>query len=999
MVSDNHYLELYINNELVELESQKSLNLRINNVLWNPTKTTTKQSEYSYSFSIPSTRKNDQILDYANNLAKLNKFHTRYKAEVYADGNLIFDGSLTIKKFDLKKKEYNCNLVNIKFNTLEELFGEEVLSDVKWMVDYQGVETINNVNADKSTKYWFPFVSYGAFQKKPISTRDSETGEYIDDDYWEYTSKYNIDRYNRFYLDNFYPSLNALEEIKKCFQYKGYTVGGNAFNDPILSNIYCSTNLADDQNPTWNIGNPKFGKCELNIYASSTSENKRIWESRIYDQELKFPYFLAGYEGSWESGWEAKKWNFNEITYYNLLNNASPVAATNMYHQVESADDDSYVKIPADGWYKISLHGRCTLTQDYQFYAMQWLRDDEWRYSSNYYTPTAFHDYVMINPDLTTTCPIEIQLVKNDDDNLELIKGKYNLNWINGRVAEGDINLQVQDVPYGITYPNRQEMISCYPHEQLGSAQSGTSFDNLRYNFEVTDYTKIDDTMYNFAKPIDNANLGYVYKDDSIMCYDEVVSPAFICGWTTMGSNPQIGRIGTTAFKKNGYSWSKTSSDKQYTLYNQQGYWQRSKVGTTEFEMYTRKNENTLLNAPTGQYVLVSDGVGMSQNACLASVNGCVYLKKDDILKLMLIRRCYRRANDDIFDYNVEVNIGLEIEAVSPRNYQELINSGYNWLTPTEFPYELNLMNFTSNETKISDWLKNMADAFNLEYEMNGNTVDINVSKGLRKDIMTAVNIDDRVSSDDAIAEYIEYPKEMSVKYKVDTEEHGFYKSVPQEYLGQDDWKNYGESGYTVIKLNDDSYVTTSQNKQTQFSYTWYDNFTMTETVYFSTGTCRIPVIEKEEYMIDEINFDEAMAHRGYNLSQRFWFRQYQAIKGDNGLDLSVEVKDEPRRIQPYSSILGVSQTFLYAPVNSIGNFNLSYKDTERSLVTDYFDIYPMLSSNYVTVETFLTPTEYIQIKGGALVQFDDDLYYTSEISGYDPSSRNITKLKLVKKI
>ena len=102
MVSDNHYLELYINNELVELESQKSLNLRINNVLWNPTKTTTKQSEYSYSFSIPSTRKNDQILDYANNLAKLNKFHTRYKAEVYADGNLIFDGSLTIKKFDSK---------------------------------------------------------------------------------------------------------------------------------------------------------------------------------------------------------------------------------------------------------------------------------------------------------------------------------------------------------------------------------------------------------------------------------------------------------------------------------------------------------------------------------------------------------------------------------------------------------------------------------------------------------------------------------------------------------------------------------------------------------------------------------------------------------------------------------------------------------------------------------------------------------------------------------
>ena len=57
-----------------------------------------------------------------------------------------------------------------------------------------------------------------------------------------------------------------------------------------------------------------------------------------------------------------------------------------------------------------------------------------------------------------------------------------------------------------------------------------------------------------------------------------------------------------------------------------------------------------------------------------------------------------------------------------------------------------------------------------------------------------------------------------------------------------------------------------------------------------------------------------------------------------------------------------------------------------------------MLASNYVNVEVFLNPIEYIQIKGGALVNFDSDLYYTSEISGYDPSGANPTKLKLIKK-
>ena len=99
MVSDRHYLELYINGELMELESQESLGLRINNTIFNPTKTVTTQAEYSYSFSIPSTPHNDKVLDYANNLSKLNKFRARYASQVYADGELIFDGSLTIQKY------------------------------------------------------------------------------------------------------------------------------------------------------------------------------------------------------------------------------------------------------------------------------------------------------------------------------------------------------------------------------------------------------------------------------------------------------------------------------------------------------------------------------------------------------------------------------------------------------------------------------------------------------------------------------------------------------------------------------------------------------------------------------------------------------------------------------------------------------------------------------------------------------------------------------------
>lgn len=125
MLYREHLIELYINGEKVELEDQKSLNLRLNNVLLDPTKVSNTQADYSFSFDIPSTPRNDRIFDYANNLAKENKFHTRWNADVYADGMTIFKGSLTINSF--KDKKYNCNLVNVKTYSLEDIDRKSVV--------------------------------------------------------------------------------------------------------------------------------------------------------------------------------------------------------------------------------------------------------------------------------------------------------------------------------------------------------------------------------------------------------------------------------------------------------------------------------------------------------------------------------------------------------------------------------------------------------------------------------------------------------------------------------------------------------------------------------------------------------------------------------------------------------------------------------------------------------------------------------------------------------
>ena len=996
MVSNTHYIELYINGGLMELKSQESLHLRINNVLFNPTKTSTKQAEYSYSFEIPSTPSNDRILNYANNLSKTNKFHTRYSAQVYSDGTIIFDGSLTIQKYDAKDKMYTCNLVNIKINTLDDIFGDDVLTDAKWLIDFNGVDTMNAINNDFNSKYYFPLISYGAFYKNWVSKDEVDA---------EYTSKYLIDNYNQWWISDFYPSLNVLEEIKKCFEWKGYTVGGTALSDPILNNIYASTNLADEQHPTYNLGNPKFGKLDITVDWTNTTDLGGQEDENMIIQDLKFPYMkVEGLDDSDEQV-QKTKFNYDKINVWSVMNLDNmnitlnePSAFMTINNIGTSSNVGNFIRIPKSGWYKIEMSGYTEsiikpgtsgTPLDCTIFAF-----DEWQKTvaaGGTATPgkLKLSKRARRYANITEFAPIDFYLVKNyhpDDNPIELIKGAKNKRYKNGaQVDEWNSNYQAGQHNVSVKVPNAVTWESCFPHEALYNA------DNPSSNGKFTNVGATSDNVQGYIK-----NSG----STSVMAYDPAVSEAFICGYSTFLDN-------TIAIAKNGKSWNKASSGTNKVFANIDGYRYVTKQYDASGNVIsynstpTNFNRNEYLYAPTCN-------MSVSGTSATCYINCCVWLEEGDSLEMLAIARSYDYGYhyyyfngeyhylEDLEGgkdfareklYNFWGKTRLKIEAISSINMNEMKALNFNYNTPTMYDDKLNLFEFTNKEKKISDWIKNIQDAFNLSIEVQGNTVEINSQKGIKKTITNAIDIDDRVSSYDAESEYISYPRTMAIKYKIDTDEWGFRESVPQEHKDDIDWKKWGESGFTIIQLNDDSYEKSSQNKSLQFSYTWYDNFS-----YRGNFDLNIPVIEKNEYMIDGFNYEDAMAHRGYKLAQRFWFRN------QNVLSVGVPISNDVYYASEFSPHYSGKTMYICTPINQQNGINLSYRDNEVSLVTEYFNIYPMLSSNYVNIEAFLNPIEYIQIKDGALVHFDSDLYYTSEISGYDPSGANPTKLKLIKK-
>lgn len=250
-------IELYINGKLCDTQQPENMGIRLNRVLINPAELSTKDAQYSYSITLPSSPINDEVFNYANVEEVRAKFNNAYSAVLIMDGITIFDG--LFKMSEVTPNEYKGNLVLPAEKTVKDLFGETKMNELTdWWQPMVGTkeEAFNAVNKteEDDADCMFPFVLYGLLPKVPKVELKTEGDDEQPTEKQSYTDKNIWDEYVRLGIEDFPPSINCLKTISQIFKSKGYTISGNVFDDERLKRLYMSY-----QNPTsyvqqWNWG-------------------------------------------------------------------------------------------------------------------------------------------------------------------------------------------------------------------------------------------------------------------------------------------------------------------------------------------------------------------------------------------------------------------------------------------------------------------------------------------------------------------------------------------------------------------------------------------------------------------------------------------------------------------------------------------------------------------------------------------------------------------------
>lgn len=371
-------IELYINNKKADLGFDVEIALSKS--------FEGEEEEFSYSFVLPPTKTNCEILSFLNKLNVANKYAYKYTAKLYSNSNLLFDGKLYIDS--ASDTGFDCNLVAAGNTALEDLFGDEKLKDIrlddsKWSImfpkpsdaiilgtdegDWSEAYHLNkqflNTKEDPSTLIgWFkPYALYG----QPYNIRNTASynvpkDEQANTQYMKMSGGKLIKGNGRllrlpFAEQQLLPMFNVKSVIKSAFVDKGYTCKGNFF-DSFNDFSYLYESFRGTYKDFIDRDNQRFV-----VQFTSKNQNSRDFNNEVVDYNP-----LLNRQSSETPAIKYSNvylWTADRVTSVESGTPRDP-KDTGFMIKIDGDKDIKYVKVLKSGWYKVRMDFQATTTKD-----------------------------------------------------------------------------------------------------------------------------------------------------------------------------------------------------------------------------------------------------------------------------------------------------------------------------------------------------------------------------------------------------------------------------------------------------------------------------------------------------------------------------------------------------------------------------------------------------------------------------------------------------------
>ncbi|NDW10058.1 hypothetical protein [Dysgonomonas sp. 520] len=950
-------VEFYINDKLIDITDANKLGIRLNRQVFKPAEFTSKDAQMSYTITIPNTPSNNEIFNYANIEEVKNKFNYEYDAKLYVDTILVFDGKFMLN--EITETTYKGNLYIPTYKTIKDIFGDRTMnapSNIpdknKWwlpfLLENTSVISVHNQNAiydyeinNSSYDCIFPYVLYGLIPKVSEDPMYQVNGEEVG----KYSNKNIYDEYARLGYEDIPPSMNVLATIQKMFKANDLTIEGTAFDDDRLKHLYMSYSNPTDYVQEWNYGDLSTihitGDWSMADYSFISSpiptHNYYNWERQIsIDSDTYGEYYNINLFDT----------NRANLTYTDTGSNCIYSEYKDKYTDKDYTRKNLGVIIPKSGFYRVDLGGSIQLNTV----------GEHLRFSDNGLKFTSTSQSHSNRNNRFDRSRYEIQVLRDygeGDFNNKNIVGSYNR----------------ANFPQD-SWDNQSQYPKYYPSSQGAMVIDASSNQNfvcgLHWGRHEDDYNPKDSTQKCNYMFIQN---GWSYNNS--FTQKQKISSMYQAG----GSGGNIGI--------NYWRWGSVDGDDE--------------TATDDNDIKldwgaTTKRKGVLLDAPSNYINNTNDTSGNGR------VSNIIWLEKGERLTINVVGDMgdMRRGSSHHSEFDSwitiidKVNFELVITPFrTDITYNNFTNNGdydsnrllsWNDTNYTEDGFlkgKINLFKFLPSEIKVNDFLDNFCKAFNLRLSQPSKgkfLLDVKQTKELGTS--GVVDFEDKFNIKLRSNEPLNLPSEIKIKFNVDTDEEGFVSSNNED----------GSGTFETGTVNSNTLEVSSS-----FSYNWYKPITF-NTIKYNRGstTENVPIISKYEVWENPTSDDYAeMQKKWYtDLGLRFWY--IDEIIGNN-TDFSNDIF--------YIGSNSVKLMRVKNEYNINKNNILDYKNKQHSILNNYFTIITTNDTNYTTIKTYLNPSQYELLDGRNLIKLNSDLYYVSEISGYDPLMKNTSEIKLIRKI